>query len=49
MVQRDGSCGGHSHVRKMTGSNIEEGRIGLQSEGAGIEVRKVMVEPLGPQ
>ena len=35
-------------MNKVTGSNIKEGWIGLQSEGAGIEVRKVYIEPLEP-
>jgi hypothetical protein len=37
-----------TEMNKVTGCNIKEGQIGLQSEGAGIEVRKVTIEPLTP-
>lgn len=35
-------------MNEVTGCNIKSGQIGLQSEGAGIEVRKVTIEPLSP-
>jgi hypothetical protein len=37
-----------TEMNKVTGCNLKEGAIGLQSEGAAIEVRKVYVEPLTP-
>ena len=37
-----------TEMNKVTGCNLKEGQIGLQSEGAGIEVRKVTIEPLTP-
>ena len=33
-------------MNKLTGGNVSEGFIGLQSEGAEIEVRRVYLEPL---
>jgi hypothetical protein len=35
-----------TEMNKVTGTNLNEGQIGLQSEGAAIEVRKVTIEPL---
>lgn len=35
-----------TEVNKVTGSNITDGHIGLQSEGAGVEIRKVTLKPL---
>jgi hypothetical protein len=35
-----------TEMNKVTGCNIKEGQIGLQSEGGAIEVRKVTIEPL---
>jgi hypothetical protein len=37
-----------TEMNKVTGSNLKSGQIGLQSEGAAIEVRKVTLEPLIP-
>lgn len=36
-------------MNKITGVNVASGFIGIQSEGADIEVRKFFVEPLPPQ
>jgi hypothetical protein len=33
-------------VNKLTGCNLTSGYIGLQSEGAGLEIRKVYIDPL---
>ena len=35
-------------MNKVTGCNIKAGWIGLQSEGAALEIRKVTLEPLAP-
>jgi hypothetical protein len=35
-----------TEMNKVTGCNIKEGQIGIQSEGGAIEVRKVILEPL---
>jgi hypothetical protein len=33
-------------VNKITGCNVSSGYIGIQSEGAGLEIRKVSLDPL---
>ena len=36
-------------MNQVTGTNITSGQIGIQSEGAAIEVRRVTLEPLPPE
>ena len=33
-------------VNKITGVNLTSGWVGLQSEGAGLEIRNVSIDPL---
>ena len=37
-----------TEMNRATGSSLTSGQIGLQSEGAAIEVRRVTLEPLSP-